>query len=271
MRRALVDSNFLNDPWLEKYLRSDKNNYVVLCDYAGIEAYKARDPVKAISESLATLSRFPDQVIVLRNTQVIRNIKPSVKGFVRRMVDEEQTRHFAEHCKAVRQAVEGDKRAISQVQKLAAEAAEFADEVASAAESIRDSVIEMSTAFTQADLNALRQPEPLPQALRQRISDQMMSLQAFAHGYEGDVERLAESRNLMNRFTFRYVLCCYILTLRWMASGNPPRKAEKIRNHVLDCGFAAYATYFDSLLSRDHEAVTTYRCARIFLSPLVSP
>ncbi len=66
-------------------------------------------------------------------------------------------------------------------------------------------------------------------------------------------------KQLPNAFLFRYAVAGYVVALRCMKEGGPgSASAEKIRNHLVDAMFAAYATYFDGLLSLDHKAKELY-------------
>ena len=56
--RMVVDSNFLQDSELHKYLSKSKSNFVVLTDYAAMEAYKGNTLV-SIYKSMAILTEFP--------------------------------------------------------------------------------------------------------------------------------------------------------------------------------------------------------------------
>jgi hypothetical protein len=68
--RKVVDSNCLQSEALKVYLSAPADNYVVLTDYAAMEAYKG-DTLKSIYRSMEILAQHPQQVIVLRGTQEI--------------------------------------------------------------------------------------------------------------------------------------------------------------------------------------------------------
>jgi hypothetical protein len=55
---------------------------------------------------------------------------------------------------------------------------------------------------------------------------------------------------IRNMYLFRVALCMHLLAHRWMSVGGVGEtKTEKIRNDLIDVSFAAYATYFDGILS----------------------
>jgi hypothetical protein len=54
----------------------------------------------------------------------------------------------------------------------------------------------------------------------------------------------------------------YLWALRWIAVGGAKStKPEKIRNDMVDLFLAAYATFFDGLLTSDRKLAALYRDA----------
>jgi hypothetical protein len=71
---------------------------------------------------------------------------------------------------------------------------------------------------------------------------------------------------LRNTFIFRYALCGYVSILKRIEDGGPGKtKPEKLRNDVIDINFAAFATYFDGLLTMDKRAGEIYADADFLL------
>ncbi len=56
--RKVVDSNFLQSPALRGYLANATTNYVVLTDYAAMEAYKG-DTLASIFKSMSISRELP--------------------------------------------------------------------------------------------------------------------------------------------------------------------------------------------------------------------
>ena len=82
--RKIVDRNFLQSPQLREYLSGSRNNFAVLTDYAAMEAFKG-DTLANISQATEILSEYPKQVIVLKSTGVICQLKGRRCGFTPRM------------------------------------------------------------------------------------------------------------------------------------------------------------------------------------------
>jgi hypothetical protein len=75
------------------------------------------------------------------------------------------------------------------------------------------------------------------------------------------------ARELAYTFIFRYALAGYLVALRRIADGGAKNvKPEKIRNDIVDATYAAYATYFQGLLSNDTKANEIYGDANSFLN-----
>jgi hypothetical protein len=91
--RKLVDRNFLQSPQFREYLLVSRKNFAVLTDYAAMEAFKG-DTLANISSAMEILSEFPKQVIILKNTSIICQLKGRRCGFTRRMIDKKQTEGF---------------------------------------------------------------------------------------------------------------------------------------------------------------------------------
>src|SRR6266436_9165259 len=101
--RKIVDSNFLQRDELRDYLSESNENFAVLTDYAAMEAYKGNTLV-SIYRSMAILSEYPAQVIVLHGTQHACSLAGIGSDYWRRMIDDDQTQGFAEYCALLKRA-----------------------------------------------------------------------------------------------------------------------------------------------------------------------
>jgi hypothetical protein len=76
---------------------------------------------------------------------------------------------------------------------------------------------------------------------------------------------------LSNTFLFRTALSAFFLALDWISVGGPKDvKITKIRNDIVDVSFAAYATYFDGVLSMDEKLVRIYHRAAFVLDAITN-
>lgn len=252
----IVDSNYLNNPKLATYLASSPENIVVLCDYAALEAYKARNPLNSIMASMAILTDFPNQVIVLKRSVAIQKLKLSENGNQRRMIDASQTRNFPCFCRQLMATKDESDFYGTQIQNYGIDAAKNAEEFLEPAGEIYDLVCGLATRFTDKQLAQFRNSQPWSDDLFSIVKVHLLEMAAKEHFRASiDIQKLRHS------LTFRYVMCCYLMALRWISNGKHPKNPAKVRNHVFDCGFAAYATFFDGFLSCDQEALITYKQA----------
>jgi hypothetical protein len=95
--RKVVDSNFLRSDALKAYLAESTDNYVVLTDYAAMEAYKGEMPA-SIYASMEILAQHPKQVIVLKGTQTVCGLSWRDAATPELLIDVNQTREFPDYC-----------------------------------------------------------------------------------------------------------------------------------------------------------------------------
>jgi histidinol-phosphate/aromatic aminotransferase/cobyric acid decarboxylase-like protein len=71
-------------------LSETRKNIAVVIDYAAMEALKG-DTLVSIFKSMEILAEFPDQVVVLKSTSIICQLKGRRCGMTRRMIDKGQS------------------------------------------------------------------------------------------------------------------------------------------------------------------------------------
>lgn len=75
----------------------------------------------------------------------------------------------------------------------------------------------------------------------------------------------------MFSFQFRYSLCTYSLVLKWiMKDGYNNVSNDKLRNDFIDMVYAAYATFFDGIITKDKKLLEIYQFARWLIDEVVS-
>jgi hypothetical protein len=130
---------------------------------------------------------------------------------------------------------------------------------------------EASKHFTDAELKALRSRKPISSEMLDKVVHNVMTMAAFLFIGNPNVKDLPPARELPYTFIFRYALTGYLVALRWIAVGGAKDvKPEKIRNDIVDAAYAAYATYFQGLLSHDVKANEIYGDAKFFLSIMLA-
>jgi hypothetical protein len=257
--RKVVDTNFLKSDQLQDYF-ADPANFAVLPDFAIMETLKLRDPV-SIARQLQIAAEHPERVIALKTTRAVGGLRsrPRSRRLQGRLIDTGQTATFPLFCDKIKQAMDGDEATRKQLAKKCDGAIADLDQIAKGQASYAANLAEHAKNYIDAELAILRKGEPIPPELFTKIADQILEL-AFvlfaAHPYGKQPPKF---KQLPNAFIFRYAVAGYVLALRFIKEGGPgSASAEKIRNHLVDAMFAAYATYFDGFLSADEKANELY-------------
>src|SRR5436190_23583261 len=100
MPKKVIDVSALRSAALEDFVAASPTNMAVITDYASMESFKG-DPAINIRRSLAILSRFAKQVVVLKSTAEICALRPRVSGLHSRFLDRRQTKGFPKYCRAL--------------------------------------------------------------------------------------------------------------------------------------------------------------------------
>lgn len=262
--RKVVDSNYLQEPELVEFLESSKNNLAVLTDYAAMEAYKGNS-LESITKSMAILSRFPEQVIVLRCTKTICGLKGQKKGLIGRLIDDKQTKEFGSFAKAILETSTGSKQYYSDILSYGAEATKHIDKIQSEVVNIADGVQSLGKCFTSEEKEILRKKGQMSDELKRKICDHIIALSSEFFSQFPNHRRPQKFDEVFNTYIFRYSTAAYLLATRWITTGSFSVKPERLRNDVIDLSFITYATYFDGLLTKDVIALEIYRDTRNLL------
>lgn len=88
--RKVVDSNYLGREELRHWLAASSQHYAVITAAALTEVVKG-NALRAIVSSMAILSEFPRQVIILKNDAEVARLTESVANPQLRLIDKTQT------------------------------------------------------------------------------------------------------------------------------------------------------------------------------------
>lgn len=267
--RKVIDSNVFRSPLLRDYLSATTQNQVAITDYAWMEAYKG-DIAVGIFESMAIVAEFPRQVVLLKNTGDVSVMSGKSAGLRRRLIDNRQSDDFPQYCRDLALAKAGDTRRQQRLRELADAATEHLE-----SRLIRDArnfplVIEhLAACYTPDELVALRGESRYSKELFMKMMTNVMHISS--HLYHDLLPHLSfpDRDELRNSFVFRAALCHYLLAIDWINRGGAKAAVgalpSKLRNDFVDANFAAYATYFDGLLSKDAKTKRIYREALCLL------
>lgn len=263
--RMVVDSNFLQRPELREYLAQSRQNYTVLTDYAAMEAYKG-DTLASIYQSMEILAHYPQQVIVLKGTQMACGLEARDGDMQGQLIDEIQTREFGEYCRHLLAAKGGDLHLQNQILNLGREATAQMDRMLTDAAKMPAVIDELAKVYTEAELKILRTRSPYTEQLLDKVVRNILQLAALLFGNHPQVKSVPDSAALPDTFIFRFALCAYVLLLRWITVGGAKNaKPEKMRNDLVDVNFATFGTYFEGLLTADRKLAEIHQDARFLL------
>ena len=207
--KKVIDANFFQDPGLEDYLKSDKGNIVVFPDYACMEAYKG-NALKNISKSLEIVSKFPEQILVLKGTRDVVKLTLTSDGF-KKLEDTDQTKEFRTFCFGIKRAIRGDVALAAQILKKGQIASAHFDGLKKDAAVVANGIEELAKSFKNEHLRALRKREKLATEVIDKIIREILLLTALLFQGHPDVRKIPQAEQVRNSYTFRFAVSAYLL------------------------------------------------------------
>ena len=267
----VVDSNFLERPELRDYLAASKKHFVVLTDYAAMEAYK-QDALNSIARRMAIACEFPEQILVLHGTQIACGLTGSASDIAECAIDPEQTAEFPKFCRALNLAQSGNQAVQAQIIENSKEAGAHLARMLVDAEGIADGFADVAASFTPVELKILRQTDvPYPNELLEKMARQIMELAALLMSDHPAVTSFPPPQEAPDRFIFRVATAGLVLATRWIAVGGAHlAKPVKLRNDQVDINFAAFATYYDGLFTADKRLASIHGETKLWLDHVFS-
>lgn len=256
--RKVVDSNFLQTEELRSFLSASPFHLAVLTEFAAMEAYK-NDALRSVPLSMSVLLDFPRQIVVLKGAEITSALTSPVSNPQIRLIDQEQTTFFPAYCRALKLA-DLDPRIRARMVALGKQADTNMARMIEQASIVTSSIPGMLSIFSDSDRRALRSDEPLPRTTQDKLGAQVLQLTAHLLRRAGVTEAPSFDA-LLDTWIFRQTFCIYIWMLRTM-DGVVPSNPGRIRNDIIDATYAAYATMFDGLLSKDKLPNEIYAVAK---------
>jgi hypothetical protein len=266
--KLVVDSNRLQSDELRAFLSQSTKNVAVLSDYAAMEAYKG-DTLTSIFRSMGVLADFPKQVIVLKGTRAACAQRGRAAGLQRRRIDNAQTLEFPQFVSHLRRAQQGHPGLERQLLEHGLAATEHLEQMLADAHTTGSMIEEFATLYSKEDRRNIRAGENLSAEAVHRTVQIVMQIAGRAFHQHPDVNFAPSHEELGNTFIFRVALATYLLVLDWAARGGAlGASPAKLRNDFVDMNFAAYASYFDGLMSADAKVLRLHAELRLWLIAL---
>lgn len=260
----MVDSNFLQDERLRAYLGASPNNYAVLTDFVAMEAYK-EDTLARIYDRMEIVSQYPRQVLILKGTHDVCGLSGPASW--NSLIDEAQTREFPDYCRHLLAAQGGDLALQQQLLEHGREARAYIDQMLRGTSALSSGIDLMAKTYSPAELKILRRREKHTPQMRDKLVRNVLLLAGELFKGHPVVTEVPLAPDLRNTFIFRYALCGYVSIAKRIEDGGAgTAKPEKLRNDVIDVNVAAFATYFDGLLTADKRAAKIYAEAAFLLA-----
>ena len=201
---------------------------------------------------MAILTEYPKQVLILKGTQTACGLRGRRAGLQRRLIDERQTHGFALYCRHLHAAKCGNARFQRRLLQLGREADAQMDRVLADAQKVAEHIEGLAKTFTIAELKALRTRSPLSDDAKEKIIKNIMWVAGFLFRDHPQTKKRPPWNEAPNTFIFRLAICMYLWALNWISVGGARGTSPaRIRNDMVDLNFAAYATFFNGLLTSD--------------------
>lgn len=268
--KKIIDANYLQDPALEIYLNSDIRNKVVFHEYACMETVKG-NAVKNLSQSIAIVSRYPKQVIVLKTTRAICQLKPSSRGLQKRFECRTQTSKFNVLCQNVKQADDGDEEMLHRILDGAKVVTDHFELIRKETAAYAEAIKYLRHKFQINQYPRFRKGAKLPNDIIEKMIEDIFKITATAFRTLSHL-KVPPITELHNGYVFRNAICSYLLALKWMTDGGINNaKEDTFLNDLIDMHYAAYATFFDGLLTKDKKLKTIYLDTCFILKEFIEP
>jgi hypothetical protein len=258
--RKVVDSNYLQSDKLHKYLSNPKNK-VILTDQVSCEAIGSD-----LCRSFEILSQYPKQVVVLNRTQNILSMSLKSKGLLKRIVCLNDTKNFRRLSNKISNGKLRDENFNFQVAQMKNEATEELKQIRNGAEKMSESIIRYFSSVTKQEARILRSGPPYNSDALSIIIKNIEEMTISMFSKKVNFTRSRNYIEFYNSYLFRSGVCGYFLFQDWfLAGGLKDVKAKTMMNDLLDAQIAAYATYFDGLLSHDKKIQRVYEISNYFI------
>lgn len=249
--KYVVDSNYLSNQKLVEFLKKSTSNFAVIPEFVAMEMYKGGS-FERIDNALRVLSKFPNQVLIMKGGRKLLGLRGKSKGLQRRIIDEAQTKGFSDYIKKFELAVAGHQG----YQKAILEHSKFADthfeQMLSDTEEIKDAVHLISERFSKADRARIRNNNLADPDLNEKIIRVSFEITAEVLKNPELNIRIPTYEELPNTYYYRVILASFLLGLvRESESGVKAVGTKKYRNDMVDMTIISAATYFDGLMTDD--------------------
>lgn len=254
IQQFVIDSNMLQTRALRAYFSSSPHNVAILPDLAWIEMYKQQS-VAALLSAFSVIRDFPERVALLKPNGALALLDPQHPDLVNQMLDTEVGDDLRRMSEALNLAEQGHTEALTLLASRWSTATIYMDGMLEGAADIADSLPEIADIFTAAEIRRCRTNERYTPDMFSKIFGGADQIYETLLGIYVDVPSHLSTTHRFNAYLYRYALAVMIYALWWIRTGSQmPKRLDRVRNDLIDLGFAVYGTYFTGLLTDDVKA-----------------
>ena len=262
--KKVIDTNCLQSQDLSAYLSESSQNIAVITEYTAIETYKSKN-YRITCKSFEILSKFPQQVAVLKNTIDICGMNLLGSNLNEEIINKRETRLFQKFCTSLFHLKNKPPEYKYAFEHLEIAAKNQVSKIEKGAPKFREGFNKMAKLYTSNEIKDIRQWNYSYEVFS-KIMKHVMLLAKINFEDHPSIQRIPELYLWQYSFIFRYSLCGYVLFLNWISDGSQNiNKNEKIRNDIIDINFATFALYFDGILTNDKKLIKVYEYAKMLL------
>jgi hypothetical protein len=201
MTQKVVDSSLLECEALREYLSASSNNYAIVPDFVAMEAYKG-DTLNQIYSRMAILGEYPNQVIVLKATQVLCRLSGRAAASQTPLVDKSQTRGFPDYCRQLMVAKSGDVFLQKQLGEHGRVATNYIDSMLLDMKTLAAGIDLMAKTYSPAELKNFRRREKPTQEMYDKLIEKVCMLAQLFFSQHPGTAKMPKGAQLRNTFIF---------------------------------------------------------------------
>lgn len=276
---ALVDNNFAQRDGMREYLEASRENRAVIT-HTLMQEWHRKQASRTTRLSLEIACRFPDQIVVLRDTTDLMHMSGDPKGLLLRLIDRQQTRNFASYCDTVIAAPLNDS-----IEAQFGAHEEYTIESMALLEKEAEKMWALFAmwddpdhhdGFTNAQLRQMSgligRGERLSAELQQKTLLLAINQSAASfrrHNVSSD-KVPTDWPELANLLSFRYGAMLVSLYVYWKSEhGNSyPSNKRNVLAWLNDIKIAAQATYFDAFYTGEKKLISVYQIGLSLITAL---
>lgn len=246
---------------MRSHLALSPHNEVIFTDFALQEAFKDANS-KGLHRTFRPVKDFPSQIVALKKTTEICLLEPRSEGSPQRFVDELQSNRLRTYLHDIYSNAYG---VHARIELGSTQAAQRFQILLPAIPQVRKDIAKQIESIPSEDIALLRTENKVTHRLVDMIVQSVIDDTAL---YLRDIglQNPIMSYDIVYSFVLRFVLANHISGLFWgMRGGHASAKDTTLRNDVTDASYAAYATFFDGLITRDDKLSAVYRNTRLLL------